>query len=305
MMKRFVLLMLNLLLSLSLWATPALAQDNDLDATERGLIEDVLESYAALLSQATFRASLNSTITQDISAGGMTIMQEIAQTGEIQTQTDGASNIIVSYARLEQTTTSSGLPMGAPNDGLVIVTETFMRDGATYLRYGGDLAAMGGLPTTWTEITENFSVGGVELGAMAVFSSPTDSLALYPLSVETVASIEELPQTTLENGQTVRVIRFVYDNEGMAQTALFQGLASAFQGMEGGNFAEDILAAVTYTQTVYISTKDGLPLRVEVESGLENLALAIQGANMRLTQAGVSQIDYFGFNEALDLPTAP
>lgn len=296
-MKKQLLLLGSLLVTILIGITPAFArQDDGLSAEELESIAYVQSAYENLLEVDTYRASGKQTITQTISLSGITVDQDIAQNMETQVRIDEQGTD--SYAYIEQSTTSTSPQSGST--ALSLTLETILIDGEFYLRYSGlDESTASLLPEGWAKAEDVPGMEMLNLDALAELNG-TDQLQLFLLSEEKVASIMELDPQEID-GMPMRVFQIVWQQDAFNDIAGGNLMDMSSLGVDTEQFLLDLYNNSDYEQILMINTETNLPYRVEFQMVTENLELSVQGTTMTLSQTSINTTTLNGFNEPVEI----
>ena len=307
MTRRLSVLMLLVLLCLSYGSIVMQAQEDALDEDEQAALEYVMQAMENMSQLDTLRVAVEQTINQTFTAEGVTVDMVIAQL--INGAYDNSSDEIRFEVTNEQDLTTE---VDGQEDSLEMTMDMVAVDDVLWVRVIDVIPeSLGAIfPSEWTNVSEEPTlVPGLEMLNVSQLLQMTNSWEAYPLSEESVASIEELDADELD-GREMRVFVVCYNSQALLETGLADQIGQMFNaevmGADMESMMRQIIEGATLEMTAWIDTEDVLLYRAEVHMVVD---AEIEDVFPGMDVIGVQQdlnarYDYHSFNEPLEI-TAP
>jgi hypothetical protein len=302
-MKSKLLIASLILITLLAGLIPARAQEDTLSPEELEWVAFVSAAYDALFALDSLKADtvqeVNQTVLVNTGFADVTVVQTISQhtLAAIQNGEDGFPTEI--YSQLDQTSRTE--TEGVPPQEIALKMEMVYQDGVFLMQVTEAPPDVAGLfPQGWFD-PDILSGSGLDFSAMTNLTG-REALSIYPLNEDTVLRIKELEQEDLD-GQPMRVFEIILDPAITLEAAGMSGLFDPESlGAGGDQFIEDMLAGMNFSQRVWISVEDGLPHRISFKSAMHEIELELQGQAMTMSQITEATVDFFDFNEPVEIP---
>lgn len=292
MIKRFLVVVVVLMVMVNVM--PAAAQEDALTEEELALIEYLAGVYETFFTLKTVQATTVQNIDQDVTAGTVTINQVIHQEMQTQIIYDEEGNLSALYSKNEQSLSQE--VAGQPAVTVDTDSEMIMVDGQLYMRL---TTPQPGLPTGWFDPAT--LPGNIYNYDAMMEMAGRNSLALYPISPDTVVAIRELEPETVD-GVEMRVFELEFATEIILEQSGLEAMFNADAGFD----VEDMVAKMgddaSYIQKIWIGAKDNMLYRAEftLQTSMQDIEVTGAGA-MDLVQDITGSVEYYGFNEPLKI----
>ena len=273
------------------------AQD-DFSEEELDAIAVVADAYDKMAALETVYTDGTQNLVQEVSAAGqsleITLLQEIFGPSIFDEDAPAAALTIV------QESTFSGISIEMTMEMIQVDDDLWVRISDVTDAYASQY------PEGWVNLIENpTGVPGMELFNIDSMTSMTNTGLQYPITEDTVATIEELDDFEEIDGIETRAFAVTLDTLALLETEAFDALSGMMNadalGMDVNDMMTQMFENAFFDLVIWVGVDDGLVHRTDMILDID-AALSVPGAgSVNLVQSLEASFTYTEFDDPVEI----